>query len=181
VTVDQQQAPVDFTDAGADWQVLADSYAVSGGTLTVTLASTPDGFVEADAVRIERVGLPPRPADHGGPGFGTAGLAPAQAQRGPGVFPFDVHSLAPGGVANPAPWTFPGLPAGIDRGAAIWSAYPLPAMDAPVARTDRSHGLGGVTVDQRRGPASPASAGALGQVPGLFPDTSDPLRVKLSD
>ena len=49
-----------LTDAGVPWSILSGGYQLGAGgnTLTVTLASTPTGFIMADAVRIERVFLP---------------------------------------------------------------------------------------------------------------------------
>ncbi len=55
--LNQQQAPADFTDLGAIWEDLGGrTYTVgAGGTLTVTLNNSANGFVIADAVRVERV------------------------------------------------------------------------------------------------------------------------------
>jgi len=57
-TVNQQQAPSSFSDAGAQWQDLgAGTFTVtSAGTLSVQLAGTGNGYLIADAVRIQKVG-----------------------------------------------------------------------------------------------------------------------------
>jgi hypothetical protein len=54
VTVNQQQAPNDFSDQGALWETLG-TFTLSGSTLTVTISGAASGNVIADAVRIERV------------------------------------------------------------------------------------------------------------------------------
>jgi hypothetical protein len=54
VTVNQQQAPNDFSDQGASWETLG-TFTLSGTTLTVTISGAASGNVIADAVRIERV------------------------------------------------------------------------------------------------------------------------------
>jgi hypothetical protein len=56
VTVNQQQLPSDFTDAGASWKSLGIFYE-SSGTLTVTVAKKVDdaGAFAADAVRIQQI------------------------------------------------------------------------------------------------------------------------------
>src|SRR5205814_8062808 len=56
--INQQTAPGDFTDGGVGWKILG-TFTVSSGTLTVRLADKVDGYVIADAVRVEAVGSPP--------------------------------------------------------------------------------------------------------------------------
>ncbi len=55
VRVSQQQAPADFSDAGASWKDLG-TFTIAGNSLVVKLTNDADGFVIADAIRIERVG-----------------------------------------------------------------------------------------------------------------------------
>ncbi|MFP6693459.1 MAG: SdrD B-like domain-containing protein, partial [Pirellulales bacterium] len=52
IDVDQQIAPDDFNDLGADWESLS-AVTISGNTLSVQLTDDANGFVIADAVRIE--------------------------------------------------------------------------------------------------------------------------------
>ncbi|WP_406701299.1 choice-of-anchor D domain-containing protein [Singulisphaera sp. Ch08] len=52
--VNQQLAPVDFTDAGSMWHELG-IYTVSGNSLSVRVSDFANGYVVADAVFIERV------------------------------------------------------------------------------------------------------------------------------
>jgi hypothetical protein len=55
VRVNQQLAPSDFTDQGVGWKVLG-TYTVTGSTLVVQLSNDADGYLNADAVRIQKVG-----------------------------------------------------------------------------------------------------------------------------
>jgi hypothetical protein len=56
VRLNQKVAPGDFQEVGAWWEDLGSSFAITSGTLAVTLTDDVDGYVIADAVRIERVG-----------------------------------------------------------------------------------------------------------------------------
>ncbi len=55
VPVNQQQAPAGLFDAGASWLDLGGPYTVLSGSLTVRLGDLADGYLIADAVRIERL------------------------------------------------------------------------------------------------------------------------------
>jgi len=55
VTVNQEQAPDDFTDDGVGWERLGVYTVDAGGTLTVRLTNDADEYVIADAVRIQPV------------------------------------------------------------------------------------------------------------------------------
>lgn len=59
VHVNQRQDPNDYSSAGLRWKDLGSSVTVTGSTIVVTLADSPDGYVVADAVRIERIGRLP--------------------------------------------------------------------------------------------------------------------------
>jgi len=59
-TLDQRQAPSGETVGGQDWKQLG-HVTVTGGVLRVTLKGAADGFVVADAVRLERTGEPVLP------------------------------------------------------------------------------------------------------------------------
>jgi len=54
--VNQQLVPSGFSDDGATWQRLGDAYAIAGATLVVRLTDDANGRLNADAVRIARVG-----------------------------------------------------------------------------------------------------------------------------
>lgn len=55
-TLNQKLQPNDFTDAGSGWKRLGNTIQVTGTQLVVETNNKADGFVFADAVRIERVG-----------------------------------------------------------------------------------------------------------------------------
>jgi len=58
VQANQQLAPADFVDSGASWSNLG-TYTISGGSLVVKLANNANGNLNADAIRIERIGATP--------------------------------------------------------------------------------------------------------------------------
>lgn len=60
VPVNQQEAPADFLDCGVPWKNLGE-YTVRDATLMVMLTNNADGYVIADAVRVERIGELPNP------------------------------------------------------------------------------------------------------------------------
>ncbi len=60
ITLNQELAPNDFTDEGASWEFLG-SYTISGNMLSVELTDAANENVIADAVRIQRLDLPPAP------------------------------------------------------------------------------------------------------------------------
>jgi probable HAF family extracellular repeat protein len=80
VTLDQRNAPSDFSAHGAGWDDLG-TFAVAGGTLSVRLSNRTFGRVIADAIRIERVG--------GAAGAARAPVPPPSSSPGPvsGVAP----------------------------------------------------------------------------------------------
>jgi subtilisin family serine protease len=55
VSVIQETAPNDFSDAGVGWRDLGAGYDISGNTLVVRLSNAANEYVIADAIRIERV------------------------------------------------------------------------------------------------------------------------------
>ncbi len=55
VLVNQQIAPNDFSDAGANWELLGAPILANNGNLVVRLSDAADGRLNADAIRIERV------------------------------------------------------------------------------------------------------------------------------
>ena len=59
-SLNQQNAPDDFTDQDSVWESLG-VHSAAGSSLRIELADAANGFVIADAVRIERLDLPPAP------------------------------------------------------------------------------------------------------------------------
>jgi hypothetical protein len=181
VSRNQQAAPNDFFDAAAFWENLVASYTVTGATLTVTLTDVAGGYVEADAIRIERVGRPLRILDNGNAGFVTAGPNPWLTYSGPEVFQSDLHFLPGGSGANTATWTFTSLPAGTYRVSATWFGHPLGAANAPFTVLDGAAPLDTVLVNQEQAPAGFTDAGVLWQDLGVFTVSSATLVVQLTD
>jgi len=54
VDVNQQNAPDDFSASGASWENLG-AFAITGDTLVIELSNDADGYVIADAIRIEQL------------------------------------------------------------------------------------------------------------------------------
>jgi hypothetical protein len=59
VRVSQKVSANDFSDAGTSWEDLGGPYDITGNTLVVSLSDAANGYVIADAVRIERVATNP--------------------------------------------------------------------------------------------------------------------------
>ena len=53
VAINQRNQPDDFTASGVTWEDLSTSYTITGTTLTITLTDAANGYVIADAIRIE--------------------------------------------------------------------------------------------------------------------------------
>ncbi len=56
VVVNQQQSPSGLFDAGFNWSDLGGPYTITGSTLVVKLSDNANLYVDADAIRIERIG-----------------------------------------------------------------------------------------------------------------------------
>src|SRR5690606_809352 len=60
VIINQELTPNDFNDAGSAWEDLG-VFTISGNTLVVRLSDAANEYVNADAIRIQRVGELPSP------------------------------------------------------------------------------------------------------------------------
>jgi hypothetical protein len=180
-TVNQKLAPAGFSDAGAPWQVLAASYTVTGTTLVVQLSDLANGYVEADAVRVEPVAYPVQIVDDGNDGFSTVGTW--QTYQGPEAFQYDVDFRQGFGTgSNTATWTFAGLAAGSYRVSATWFGHPLAATNARYTVRLGTTALRTTLVNQRLAPATLCDAGALWQDLGnLYTISGGTLTVTLTD
>ncbi len=56
VPMSQQQGPNDLGDSGANWEYLGGVLDITGSALTVKLTDLANGYVIADAIRLERIG-----------------------------------------------------------------------------------------------------------------------------
>jgi hypothetical protein len=99
VTENQQLPPASFMENGVLFQDLSAAYAITGGTITVTLSNFANGFVIADEIRVERLG--PQMAA-GGEKVGGSASTLTNAQLQPivneAIARWDASGAAPAGV-----------------------------------------------------------------------------------
>lgn len=151
VRLDQTRAPITLI-RGTYWQDFGNDYLVTGNQLKVTLSNTAaNGYVIADAVRLERVGDLPTTslpniviADDNDTGFTT--VAPWDVYRGSGAFG-DHSAKLVGTPGASATWTA-SLRPGKYR---VWVSYVQANNRDPRAVYTLSDGRS-VLVDQRVGP-----------------------------
>jgi hypothetical protein len=55
VLINQQVAPNDFSDSGVYWELLGPVVTVTGDSLSISLGDAANGYVIADAIRIEKL------------------------------------------------------------------------------------------------------------------------------
>src|SRR5205823_3630175 len=72
VRVDQTVDAAGFGDGASAWQSLG-TFTVTGSTLVVQLTNDANGYVSADAVRVQRAGYAGQVVDNSGPGFAAQG------------------------------------------------------------------------------------------------------------
>jgi hypothetical protein len=165
VRVNQWTASAGFTDGGASWQDLGDSfngglYDIYSGTLTIKLRNntnsghTVGGHPVADAVRIERGGTPApqelRIIDNGDPGYTPVG----PWVWSPDGYGGDMHYATPGWGESQMTWTFAGLTPGLYRVSTTWEPVSTHASNASFTVSDGSTALATVEVYQREAPGS---------------------------
>lgn len=179
VPLNQELPPIGFSEGGVTWQDLGGPYSIAGDTLTVRLTDAANDYVEADAMRIERVG-PGAAVDDGDTGFGTEGTWFPYA--GPGPFQADARFALPGTGASAATWSFSGLTPGQYRVAATWLPLPFAATNAPFTVRDATTDLATVRVNQQQFPFGFVSGDARWQyLDGVFTITGSALEVRLTD
>jgi hypothetical protein len=179
VRVSQKQAANDLSYAGTSWENLGGPYDITGNTLVVTLSDAANGYVVADAIRIEPVVVPlTRILDNGDAGYTTVGNWLNSSGQGYGG---DVHYSAPGSGNDVARWTFSVTP-GRYRISASWSAHVNRASNAPYTIFNGSTSLGTVIVNQRQAANDFSAAGASWEdLGGPYDITGNTLVVALSD
>ena len=189
IDVNQQLAPSGVpgvNDLGVPWQDLGnDLFRITGNTLKVELSNDADGFVMADAVRIERIGeLPPPPVivDDGDAGFAIESGAWGTGVAGAGG---DNRNASIFGGTKVARWTFDGLTPGVYRVSTTWAPSPARATDAPFTLFDGFTPITSVDVNQQLAPSGSPDLMDLGvpwqDLAGHFHVTGDTLFVKLSN
>jgi uncharacterized protein (DUF1800 family) len=176
VPVNQKRAPGDFRDAGTRWKVLGNAYWITSGTLSVQLNDQADGAVQADAIRIQRVGFPGRVVDIRDPGASTTGswsLAPDSRQ-----------ATAPPQGGPQATWTVTGLVPGQYRISASWQPIAKSASNVNYTILDGDRALTTVVVNQRQMPGDLQDAGTtwqdLGGLGSLYYVRGNKLVVRLN-
>jgi hypothetical protein len=179
VQVNQKQTPNDFTDAGTGWEDLGGPYDITGNTLVVALSDAANGYVIADAVRIEPVvASPTQIIDNGAAGYSSVGSWLYSSGQGHGG---DVHYSALGSGNDVARWTFSVTP-GRYRVSASWFAHANRASDAPYTIFNGSNLLGTVRINQKVAPNDFTDAGSSWEdLGGPYDITGDTLAVELSD
>ncbi len=139
--VNQELAPNDFTDDGADWEDLF-IVEVTGSTLVIELNNAANQYVIADAVRIQPTMAPLSPVafivDDGDAGFNTTGAWSPSADGSGRQNDLRHHTAGTG--AETATWTFSNLTPGNYLVSATWVEAVNRATNAPFRIFD---GLGG--------------------------------------
>ncbi len=179
VKVNQQLAPDDFTADGAAWESLAGLVRVNGTRLVVELTNAADGYVIADAIRVERVMAQPLAVlDDGGTGFRTTSGWTHYVGQG---FGNDVHAAPAGTGSAVAQWVFAVTP-GQYRVSATWSPHENRATNAPFRILSDGTALTTVRVNQEQGPDDFTDGGVSWKnLGGNVLVTGTTLTVELSD
>jgi hypothetical protein len=189
VTKNQELTPNDLQADGWFWEDIG-TFDVASGSLTVSLSSIAelDQFIDADALRVERVGDLSTPnlavlyADDGGPNFVATGGWWPNEEILPNSFQSDELTSAGGTGSDVASWTFPNLAAGTYLVYATWDPKPdRNTTAAPYTVFDGSEALGTTRLDQQRMPDDLTDEGVGWELIGSYDVTSGKLIVALSD
>lgn len=176
-SVNQRLAPAGVTFDGVNWRSLG-TFSIYGNSLAVGLNAVANGSVDADAVRIVRLGdLTPtttRIVDDGDTFFASQG-AWATATVG---FQRDVRRNTRGTGADTATWTFLVEP-GQYQVAATWAALTTGATNAPFTVTGATSFT--TPLNQRIAPNDFTDAGVGWENLGTMTVTGNVLTVRLSD
>jgi hypothetical protein len=160
---------------------LGAGYALNGsGVLTVQLSDDADGYVIADAVRLQLlVSEGVQVTDDGDPGFTATASFEAATDQG---YLGDVRYAPPGDGSGEATWTFSVIP-GIYRVSVTWTPHPNRATNAPFSVYDGSTLLASVLVNQEEPPLGFAYDGTMWDDlgAGVFIIAGDQLVVRLTD
>ncbi len=174
--VNQQLAPSSFIDAGGSWQGLG-TFVATGSTLTVTLPNDANGYVIADAIRLQRV-VDQQVSDDTDATWTTTG--PWTIGINPG-YDGNVHYAASGNGSSAATWNFSVVPGQTYNIAATWTAQSNRATNAPYTIASGGATLGTAAVNQQLAPSGFTAAGGTWQGLGTFVATGPILTVTLSN
>jgi RHS repeat-associated protein len=176
-TVNQQVEPASYELDGSDWH----SFGVvsnTTGRITVTLTNNANGYVQADAVRIVRVGdLESRQTiDNNTSGYSSVGTCTSAS----GGYGSSYRYNAAGTGADKATWTYTVEP-GQYRVAATWPSNASAASNAPFTVRDGSTTLATVNLNQQVAPNDYQSLSSWWEIVGTYSITGTSLVVELSD
>jgi uncharacterized protein (DUF1800 family) len=176
VPVNQRRVPADLHDAGAGWKVLGSAYRITNGTLSVQLTDQANGTVQADGVRVQRVGFPGRILEVRDPGVTLTGAWSLPPQS--------TQATATARSGAQAAWTVTGLVPGQYRVSASWQPTAKSSDKAAYTILDGDRALATVQLNQRQAPADLQDAGAtwqdLGGLGNLYYVRGNRLVVRLS-
>jgi uncharacterized protein (DUF1800 family) len=185
VRVDQQVDSTGVSDGGSVWQDLG-TYTVTGSTLVVKMSNDANGCMNADGVRITRLGYPGGVVDDAGSGFGTTGFWQT------GFVPFrgnnfqkSISRTLPSGrrTANAtATWSF-NVDPGTYRVLVSYNGYRWAASNAPFTVFDGDTSLtpSPRRVNQRVTPGDMTEATVGWRHLGFYTVLSNTLRVQLGN
>ncbi len=183
--INQRMAPDDFDDDGSDWENLS-IVTITGGTLVVDLTNDANGYVIADAIRIETTifhpPLSPHIVDDGDPGFATVGawnLTPLANGR-----ENDLQNHVAGTGSDTATWTFTGLHSWHQYlVSATWFEHPNRATNSPFTIFDGTGGpmLDTVLINQKEAPNDFTDLGSDWEQLAVVTITGTELVVQLTD
>jgi hypothetical protein len=184
VQVDQTADAQGFFDGGANWQDLG-TFTLFGSTLQVQLTDNASGYLDADGVRIERVGYPGAIVDDADPSFSTTGNWTAGYTE-PGKTNYQVTMTytdvtpTPGTPTATATWTFAVTP-GFYRVLAGYQGYAGSATNAPFSIYDGTTLKSTVSVNLRNTPTDVTDVAVGWRHLGFVTITSTSLSVTLTN
>ncbi len=178
-TVNQQVAPAGFSEGGVTFQNIG-TVSTFGNSLVVRITNTVTGGVNADAIRLERIGNPTAILDDGDTGFSTTGTW-STATTGYGN---DRLLAGTGNGTATANWSFTGLASGQYRVFATWNnpaANRTNAAPFVVSATAGGPSLLSTTVNQQLAPVGITDGGSIFQSLGTVTIVGNTLVVRLSN
>ena len=143
------------------------TFSISGNTLAVQLSNQANGYVTADAIRIERISDLPTVIDNADPSFSISGpnwSTPGGTNAYHGSYVY----APPGNGSDSATWTFTVSP-GIYRVSATWAdAASIWATNCTLHRPGWDTVLGTTLINQEIAPDDAMALGASWEFLGTF-------------
>lgn len=189
VEINQEIAPNDFVDDGANWEDFGQIFNVKSGKMVVLMTDNAERFqfVEADGIRIERV-TPPNVQigddnnDVSDGSFQVLNGTWTYRDTDPNDFQTDKTFIAAGDGTAVAQWNFNVVP-GLYRIATTWAPASNRASNSPFTVLDGGKELATATVNQRVAPGDFSDAGVNWELlrDSLFNITSTRLAIELKN